>query len=338
MANIKDPSGSFYLDSSEFNVDYVKNKISLVDGGGGGSTVGVSSFNGRTGAVNPQEGDYTAEQVGALALTGGTLTGALVLNAEPTANMQASTKQYVDTQIQNLTQTVNTMGETINDILDGTEPLHYMDEEQADAKYLQLSGGTMTGNITMPVDGVISGTDELQISVADNSESATVGVTPEGVTIVHNTNSAPNASVRVIENTIQLEANGATVSFDTTGVNFGGGVITNVASIGGNSDNIAFENPMDMNNHNIINVTDPVNAQDAMTKNYGDTTYATKSEIAGFITNDDLPVAATTSIAGIVKQATAVADSSGATDTTLEAKVNELLAALRTAGILAPNA
>ena len=32
MANIKDPSGSFYLDSSEFNVDYVKNKISLVGG------------------------------------------------------------------------------------------------------------------------------------------------------------------------------------------------------------------------------------------------------------------------------------------------------------------
>lgn len=33
--------------------------------GGGPVTSGVSSFNGRTGAVKPQEGDYTAEMVGA---------------------------------------------------------------------------------------------------------------------------------------------------------------------------------------------------------------------------------------------------------------------------------
>ena len=44
---------------------------------------------------------------------------------------------------------------------------------------------------------------------------------------------------------------------------------------------------------------------------------------------------ATTSALGAVKQATAVSDSSGATDSTLEAKVNELLSALRAAGILA---
>ena len=31
----------------------------------GGETSGVSSFNGRTGAVMPQDGDYTAAQVNA---------------------------------------------------------------------------------------------------------------------------------------------------------------------------------------------------------------------------------------------------------------------------------
>lgn len=36
---------------------------------------GVKSFNGRTGDVVPAEGDYTAEQVGALPLSGGTMTG-----------------------------------------------------------------------------------------------------------------------------------------------------------------------------------------------------------------------------------------------------------------------
>lgn len=40
---------------------------------------GVTSFKGRKGAVTPQNGDYTAAQVGALALTGGTLTGPLII-------------------------------------------------------------------------------------------------------------------------------------------------------------------------------------------------------------------------------------------------------------------
>ena len=38
----------------------------------------VASFNGRTGAVMPKEGDYTAADVGALALTGGTVSGTTV--------------------------------------------------------------------------------------------------------------------------------------------------------------------------------------------------------------------------------------------------------------------
>ena len=36
---------------------------------------GVTSFKGRTGAVTPQAGDYSAQQVGALPITGGTVTG-----------------------------------------------------------------------------------------------------------------------------------------------------------------------------------------------------------------------------------------------------------------------
>ena len=39
----------------------------------------VASFNGRTGAVMPKKGDYTAADVGALATTGGTVTGPLRL-------------------------------------------------------------------------------------------------------------------------------------------------------------------------------------------------------------------------------------------------------------------
>lgn len=39
-------------------------------------TTGVTTFKGRTGAVTPQSGDYTAGMVGAMPTSGGTFTGA----------------------------------------------------------------------------------------------------------------------------------------------------------------------------------------------------------------------------------------------------------------------
>ena len=60
---------------------------------------GVSSFNGRTGNVTPQSGDYTASQVGALPISGGTLTGNLTGKyitgswLQATANTHHSSKQ-----------------------------------------------------------------------------------------------------------------------------------------------------------------------------------------------------------------------------------------------------
>lgn len=88
---------------------------------------------------------------------------------------------------------------------------------------------------------------------------------------------------------------------------------------------------MDLNNHKITNLGAPTEANDAMNKATADATYATKAEIANFITNDKLPTAATTSVAGIVKQAAAVTDASDNAVTT----INELLVSLRNAGILA---
>ena len=81
----------------------------------------------------------------------------------------------------------------------------------------------------------------------------------------------------------------------------------------------------------IMNADANIQANDAMNKATADTTYATKAEIANFITNDKLPTAATTSVAGIVKQAAAVTDASDNAVTT----INELLVSLRNAGILA---
>lgn len=72
-----------------------------------------------------------------------------------------------------------------------------------------------------------------------------------------------------------------------------------------------------------------------MNKTTADTTYATKTEIADFITNDDLPVLATTSVAGIVKQGVNVPAASGGSDTATEATLNALITSLVNAGIIA---
>lgn len=48
----------------------------------GGGTAGVQSFNGRSGAVTPQTGDYTAQMVGAIPKTGGDLTGDLEFSVD----------------------------------------------------------------------------------------------------------------------------------------------------------------------------------------------------------------------------------------------------------------
>ena len=54
----------------------------------------VTSVNGDTGAVS-----LSAADVGALSTTGGTMTGALTLSGNPSTNLQAATKQYVDAAI-----------------------------------------------------------------------------------------------------------------------------------------------------------------------------------------------------------------------------------------------
>lgn len=61
------------------------------------STAGVASFNARTGAVVLTAADVVNAGPGYLALAGGTMTGPLILNADPAAALGAATRQYVDT-------------------------------------------------------------------------------------------------------------------------------------------------------------------------------------------------------------------------------------------------
>lgn len=437
------PCGGWYIDENTLNFD--KNKVLSVVGGGGAA--GVASFNGRTGAVTPDQGDYTASLVGAVDKAGDTMTGDLDMSGndvtgvhsviaegstnsgllfesngtivgvvtggtrsatftansidayehrisrvgEPLSDTDAARKQDVDT----VQTAVDTVSETVDSIIDGSELIPYLPD----------NGGTLTGLLNMgnnkitmgatptettdvtnkgyvdgvvkvvsdEVDGIIAGTtpisvpiatdakvggvkigaglsvdgegtlttaqtylstqggtleanasitgeDEMTFEVPDSTESATVGITAQGVTIVHNTNSTANARIRVIENNVEIEADGAVVGFDPSGVDFGGGIITNISSIGGASNGeIAFENTIDLNNHQAKNVADPTEAQDGATKNYVDSRTGNAS----------------TSTRGVVLQAAGVTDATSSDD--IITQFNALLASLRTSGVLQDN-
>lgn len=62
--------------------------------------------------------------------SGATMTGALMLSGEPTENLQAATKKYVDDAVANV-----------------PTPTGGITQEQADARYVQLAGSTMTGDL-----------------------------------------------------------------------------------------------------------------------------------------------------------------------------------------------
>ena len=119
---------------------------------------GVTSFKGRTGAVTPQEGDYTADMVGARPSTW-----------TPTASDVGAVP--------------NPSGGTTGQILEKTatgakwadKPASGMTQGEADQRYLQLSGGTMTGNIEFPNGGFIRtrsadmGINYMQIGLTGSS-------------------------------------------------------------------------------------------------------------------------------------------------------------------------
>ena len=289
------PCGGWYIDENTLSFD--ENKILSVIGGGGAA--GVASFNGRTGAVVPQAGDYTAEQVGAVSLSGGTMTGNLILNGDPTNNLQAATKQYVDV-----------LGDTVNDILDGTEALPYLPD----------NGGTLTGALNMGSNKITMGATPTETTdvtnkgyvdgvvkvVSDEVDGIIAGTTPISVPI------ATDAKVGGVKIGAGLSVDGeGTLTTAQTYLSTQGGTMTGAIAMG---------------SQKITGLADATDPGDALNKKVGDATYALKTAI---------PTNATTATAGIVKQATAIEDSSGATDTALETKFNALLAALRTAGVLA---
>lgn len=86
-----------------------------------------------------------------LALTGGTMTGVLTLNADPTNNFDAATKQYVDNAVAGVNEASEVSFTPYGNII--ANDVQAALEEIEDEK-LALAGGTMTGALTLAADPV----------------------------------------------------------------------------------------------------------------------------------------------------------------------------------------
>lgn len=124
---------------------------------------GVTSFNGRAGAVIPQDGDYTAEQVGALPLSGGTMNGSVNFNKSACENLSAiglnqngntiwlgkfNSKVAIVASESDTTKIpifLKGLSEPVTD--NGAANKKYVDDKAK--AYLPLAGGTMAGNLNM---------------------------------------------------------------------------------------------------------------------------------------------------------------------------------------------
>jgi hypothetical protein len=102
-------------------------------------------------------GGTTPAWVAVLPRAGGTMTGALILAADPTSAMQATTKQYTDAQVG---LAVKKAGDTMSGFLtlaaDPTQPLQAATKQYVDnaitaigGPYLPLAGGTISGSLVI---------------------------------------------------------------------------------------------------------------------------------------------------------------------------------------------
>lgn len=182
------------------------------------------TFDTANGALTVYNTDATSDVVGLdgryVKLSGDSMTGFLTLNANPTANFHATTKQYVDTLIANseiytASATIDANGMLIQTRTDGT--VYTVDMFAGlDARYVNVAGDTMTGplvvqsNLTVTGNTSIGGTTTMTGNVYSTATFFANNITSNGtVTLTGNT----NITQLTVEN---ITANNVTVNGTTT--------------------------------------------------------------------------------------------------------------------------
>jgi hypothetical protein len=143
-------TGEFSVDTSVIaNKSYVDTAITnLVDGAPGL----LDTLNEIAAAINDDENFFTTVTNsinGKLSLTGGTLTGALTLNADPVNALEAATKQYVDAA-ESAAQSAaeSTAQAALDDVLDGTTDFTALDVNSVSRQVAATTGNIVTAAAT----------------------------------------------------------------------------------------------------------------------------------------------------------------------------------------------
>ena len=166
--------------------------------------------------------------------------------ASPTASADAATKAYADNI--NSTVTTSLAAETAR-------------AEAAEATKLSLAGGTVTGSLT--TEGAITTGNSISIDGTTSPRSILGDITTEISTSSGDLllDPAGNVGIGTATPAYSLDVNGTFRVTDAA-------TLSSSVSIGG---------ALNLNSHQINNVSDPTSAQDAATKNYADNLNATQT-------------------------------------------------------------
>lgn len=244
-------------------------------GGGGSQTTGVTSFNGRTGAVTPSATDYPPDLIGAVNKSGDTMTGNLDMGGN---QIRGVLSMVANGSTGNAGVQFASNGNFTN-IVCGVSTSASFSANAVDFYNHNLD---RVNSINMTSESTIEDANYIGGNVEEASRTAIDFTT---------------------ENAVGIWAQGTKqVNIDANGVNVNGNKITGVDSIvaeGSTIDNIKFEadgtivgiicggdrsatftaNAIDAYNHSIIRVGEPLNDTDAARKVDVDTVANTVNEI-----------------------------------------------------------
>lgn len=249
------------------NTNNAKYWAGVAQGAAGG---GVTTFNGRSGAVVPAKGDYTAKMVGAVAEPNGGKAGQVLTKTEDGTEWgdAPNAENAVTVPGGGTMQMGESLGDgpyTIEVTEDGegggipAEQVGYSNtgsglkatnvQEAIDelagkggGEYLPLTGGTMQGDITIPADKAIKhGGSAAQIKMM------------------------PNGNIRI---EAPLAEGAAAITVGTSGIN----LVNNTTQVLQTSESgVALKANTDMTGHKIANLNAPSDPTDAANKQYVDT-------------------------------------------------------------------
>lgn len=114
-----------------------------------------------------------------LAKAGGTLTGFLTLHANPTANLHAATKQYVDTIASGIvtsTATATFTNKTLDDLTNivGADHVHYKVKNQ--------TGSTIAKGVLVKAISYETGEESIRVAPCSSASDVAIGITESAIT------------------------------------------------------------------------------------------------------------------------------------------------------------